>query len=146
VPSIKLKAHPFLSLFLAALCTPIIILIWGAVRHGISLDHGYADAFRSTIAGFLVYGIASEAAAFLLGLPTLFLYRKLNFSSWPLYALGGVLVSLIASVVLTLTGTLYFLTGQPARGNAWADAAPLFVLCGAVSASSFWLMSRSQSI
>lgn len=134
-----------LYLFLAALCTPIIILLWQIVRMGLNLDHGYVDVIRSTLGGFLVYGIASEAAAFLLGLPTFFLYRKLHFASWPLYGLGGALVSVIASVVLSFTGTLYFFTGQPARPQAWMDSVPLFVLCGVTSALAFWAMLRPQS-
>lgn len=136
--------HVLIYLFLAALCTPVIILLWQMIRMGVNPDHGYADVLRSTLGGFMVFGIASEAAAFILGLPTFFLYRKLHFVSWPLYGLGGVLVSLIASVVLSLTGTLYFFTGQPAKTQAWLDSVPLFVLCGAISALAFWAMLRPQ--
>jgi hypothetical protein len=145
MPQINSTPRLLLSLFFAALCTPVIILIWEMVRTGVNLDHGYVDAIRSTVGGFLVYGIASEGAAFLFGLPTFFLYRRLHFVSWPLYVFGGALVSLLASVVLTLTGTLYFFTGQPAKGHAWSDSAPLFILCGAVSALAFWWMLRSES-
>jgi hypothetical protein len=134
-----------LYLFLAGLCTPIIILLWQMIRTGVNLDHGYVDVVRSTLGGFLVYGIASEATAFLLGLPTFFLYKKLHFASWPLYGLGGALVSVIASVVFSLTGTLYFFTGQPARTQAWVDSIPVFVLCGVLSALAFWSMLRPQT-
>lgn len=133
-----------LYLFLAALCTPIIILLWQMIRTGVNLDHGYSDVLRSTLGGFVVYGIVSEAAAFLLGLPTFLLYRKWHFASWFLYAFGGAIVSLIASVVLSMTGTLYFFTGQSARTRAWGDSIPLFVLCGAMSALAFWAMLRPQ--
>ena len=143
--TINSTGRVLLYLFLAALCTPIIILLWQMIRTGVNLDHGYADVLRSTLGGFVVYGIASEAAAFLLGLPTFLLYKKLHFASWPLYGLGGALVSVIASLALTLTGTLYFFTGQPARTQAWVDSVPLFVLCGAISALAFWSMLRPQT-
>ena len=143
--AINSTGRVLLYLFIAALCTPIIIILWQMIRTGVNLDHGYADVLRSTLGGFVVYGIASEAAAFLLGLPTFYLYRKLHFASWPLYGVGGALVSLVVSVVLTLTGTLYFFTGQPARTHAWLDSVPLLVLCGAISALAFWAMLRPQS-
>jgi hypothetical protein len=145
MPKITSTGRVLLYLFLAALCTPIIILLWQMIRTGINLDHGYADVLRSAFAGFVVYASASEATAFILGLPTFLVYRKLHFSSWPLYGLGGALISLIASVALTLTRTLYFFTGQPARTQAWVDSVPLFVLCGAISALAFWSMLRLQT-
>jgi hypothetical protein len=114
------------------------------IRAGVNLDHGYADVLRSTVGGFVVYGIASEAAAFLFGLPTFFLYRRLHVASWFLYAFGGAIVSLVVSVVLSMTGTLYFFTGQSAKTQAWGDSLPLFVLCGASSALVFWAMLRPQ--
>jgi hypothetical protein len=80
--AINSTGRVLLYLFIAALCTPIIILLWQMIRTGVNLDHGYADVLRSTLGGFVVYGIASEAAAFLLGLPTFYLYRKLHFASW----------------------------------------------------------------
>ncbi len=143
--AINATGRVLLSLFLAALCTPVIILLWQMFRTGVNLDHGYADVLRSTLGGFVVYGIASEAAAFILGLPTFLLYRRLHFASWPLYGLGGAVVSVIASAVLTLTGTLYFFTGQPTRTQAWMDSVPLFVVCGATSAIAFWSLLRPQS-
>ena len=136
----------FFSLFVAALCTPIIILFWQVIRTGVNLDHDYFDVLRSTFGGFMVYGIASEGTAFILGLPTFLLFRKFHLGSWPLYALGGATVSLIASVALTLMGTLYFFTGQPSKIHAWIDSFPLFVICGMTSALIFWALVRPEPV
>jgi hypothetical protein len=146
MPPMNSTTRLLFSLFVAALCTPIIILFWQVIRTGINLDHGYLDVFRSTFGGFMVYGIASEGTAFILGLPTFLLFRRLHLGSWPLYALGGAVVSLMASVALTLTGTLYFFTGQPSKVHAWADSIPLFVVCGMTSALIFWALVRPEPV
>jgi hypothetical protein len=50
--AINSTGRVLLYLFVAALCTPIIILIWQMIRTGVNLDHGYADVLRSTLGGF----------------------------------------------------------------------------------------------
>ena len=92
----------------------------------------------------MVYGMASEVFAFVLGLPTFLLFRRLHLGSWLLYAVGGAAISTVACVALSLTGTLYFFTGQSSKIHACADSLPLFLLCGAVSSLLFWRMVRSE--
>jgi hypothetical protein len=146
MPSINATSRLLFSIFVAALCTPIIILFWQVIRTGVNFDHGYLDVLRSTFGGFMVYGIASEGVAFVLGLPTFLLFRRLQFVSWPLYAVGGAAISTVASVALTLTGTLYFFTGQSSKVHAWADSLPLFILCGITSSLIFWAMIRPEPV
>ena len=146
MPPINSMTRILFSLFVAALCTPIIILFWQVIRAGVNLDHGYLDVLRSTFGGFMVYGIASEGAALILGLPTFLLFRRFRLSSWLLYALGGAAVSLIVSVALTLTGTLYFFTGQPTKVHAWADSLPLFLVCGMTSSLIFWALVKPEPL
>ena len=134
------------SLFVAALCTPIIILLWQVIRNGVNLDHGYVDVLRSMFGGFMVYGIASEAFAFVLGLPTFLLFRRLHWESWLPYAMGGAAISTVTCVALSLTGTLYFFTGQSSKIHAWADSLPLFILCGTASSLLFRRMVRSELV
>jgi predicted Abi (CAAX) family protease len=131
-----------LCLLLAALCTPIIILVWKTMKTGVNLDHGFIDLLRNAFGGVVVYGVVSEIAAVLLGVPAFLLYRKMQVTSWLLYGIGGAFISAITSALLAGAGTLYFFTGQPEKIHAWEDSLPLLLLCGIVSALVFRAMMR----
>jgi len=144
MPTVMPLRRLILNLSLAAICSPIIIVLWRAISIGVNLDHGYLDLVRSTFGGLMVYWLVSETAALLLGMPLFYLYRAMRITSWLLYGVGGALISLVVAAVLASTGTLYFFTGQPEKIRAWIDSAPLLVLCGVVSAIVFRAVLQPQ--
>jgi hypothetical protein len=125
------------SLMLAALCTPVALLSWGAMRNGVDAQHGAMDIVRSTLSGLVVYGLSAEAAALVLGLPIYLFVRRTRSSSWLSYALIGGLISQMVNLLLAELGTLYFLTGRASKMQGFFDAVPVFLLCGISSALAF---------
>jgi hypothetical protein len=142
MPTLRPFRHVVLCLLLAAACTPVIILLWQTMKTGVNLDHGFTDVLRSAFGGFVVYGMVSEIAALLFGLPAFLLYRNMHVTSWLLYGIGGAFIAAATSALLAAAGTLYFFTGQPAKTHAWVDSLPLLLVCGVVSALVFRAMMR----
>ena len=132
------------ALVVAPLCTPACLLVWGFLVNGFNTEHGGKELIRGEFSRFVAYGLAALVVTILLGIPAFLLYRRLKITSWSAYALGGAIVSQIAAIILAVTGTLYFLTGQPEKPHAWLDATPAFLLCGISSAIVFRWIIRPQ--
>jgi hypothetical protein len=114
-----------------------MLLSWGAVRNGVHLDYGVPEFIRGELSRFFLYGVAAEIAVAIFGIPAFVLFRKFHITSWLWYSLGGAVISQLVNICLAMTGTLYFLTGQPSKLQACKDAVIPFFLCGVLSALLF---------
>lgn len=101
----------------------------------IAVANGVIGGNPSTIPfGILVYLPFSYLLLFLFGLPTFFLLRVLNLTSWRAYGIAGAVAGIVIAVLLPL-----LMVGKlPARA---LNEAPFFALLsgvGSMTAVVFW--------
>jgi uncharacterized membrane protein len=134
------------ALLIAPLATPLCVVIWSAVTGFRDLNRGLFESAASLVSILVLFGLPAELIAATLGFPVYLAYRRFQISSWISYAIGGALISQIPMIIFAYTGTLYFLTGQPAVTRGLRQALPLALLCGASSGLFFrWLVARREA-
>jgi len=114
------------AFFLAPAAVPLLMVLVGAVLWLFD-----APPSRGFLVGSTWVYFFTLPAAFVLGIPAIFLFKLKGWSSLRAYAFGGAVIGAISTLCLFV-----FLP----FGFNYPVALALFVLVGAASASVYWLI------
>jgi hypothetical protein len=116
------------------------ILITAARLLGVAPKTPVTDDLLSI---YLLYGSVSTAIFLLVGVPVLGLLRRMGWASWPTFAFGGVVVSIIGETLLIISGIGYWDVtniGLLARNTAMLATGGFF------AGTVFWAIAKGSSL
>ncbi len=135
-----------LAFVLAPLVTPLIFTALLAFDGSLLSFRGTFGMLEDALTGFLMIATFAYTATILLGVPAFFMYKRFQLHSVISYALGGVVIAVIAMVLITsiTRGANFLNTSRTTTAFAFLKSLSVLVACGGLSGILFRLIAFSR--